>query len=116
MKNEDNKKHRGEYLNYIVHKKGIKIEALTAAVKVHRTTFYNHIKDANLSLDKLAKYGEFLNHDFYDDYGERPKTAGHHPADTESYEEVKKDRDHWREKYYEIRSLYEELKENTARL
>lgn len=99
VKNEDIKKHKGEYLNWIVRKKGIKIKFLTALAGYDRTTFYNHIKDPNLPYTVLSRYGEVLNHNFSEDYPEFKDPARTHADQIYSLEEMEKDRDKWKHKY-----------------
>jgi hypothetical protein len=99
VKNEDIKKHRGEYLNWFVRRKGIKIKFLTEVARYDRTTFYNHIKDPNLPYTVLSRYGEVLGHDFSEDYPEFKDPAGNDRDKISSFEEMEKDRDKWKHKY-----------------
>jgi hypothetical protein len=106
VKNKDFNKHKGEYLNGLVRKKGIKIKVLTAAAGYDRSSFYNHIKDPNLSFAILIRYGKVLNHDFAEEF---PEMKIHHKNDVQpamSYEELEKDRDSWKEKYFQVAELY----------
>jgi len=102
VKNEDFKKHKGEYLEMIVRKKGIKIKNLTDAVGYDRSTFYNHIKAPNLSFAILARYGKVLNHDFSVDYPELNNPVDYLSKVIETFEEMEKDRDYWRDRFLEL--------------
>lgn len=105
VKNDDFKKHKGEFLNQLVRRKGIKIKVLTRAAGFDRSTFYNHIKQPNLSFAILAKYGAILNHDFAEEFPEM-KAEGNPPAQAAvSYEDLEKDRDSWKEKYFQVAEL-----------
>jgi hypothetical protein len=106
VKNEDFKKHKGEYLNELVRKKGIKIKVLTQAAGFDRSTFYNHIKQPNLSFGILLKYGKILNHDFSEEYPEMNVHQKKPVQPVMSYDEVVQDRDNWKEKYFQVAELY----------
>lgn len=106
MKNEDFYKHRGEYLNWLVRKKGIKISVLTKLADYDRSTFYNHIKDPNLPFTILMRYGHVLGHNFATSY---PELAGVSNADLlpiTTFEEMEKDRDKWKNKYEALVDLW----------
>lgn len=105
MKNKDIKKHKGEYLNSVVRTKGVTITALTAKAKVHRSTFYNHIKDPILPYEEIVKYGKALDFDFSPAYPEieRPANSNEAPS-INTFEEMEKDRDRWRSKYLELKN------------
>jgi len=108
VKNEDFKKHKGEYLNELVRKKGIKIKVLTEAAGFDRSTFYNHIKRRNLPFGILSKYGQVLNHDFAELFPEMNTEANTSLQPAMSYDEVVQDRDIWKEKYFQVAELYHE--------
>lgn len=101
VKNNDLKKHKGEYLNWVVRTKGIKITVLTAQVGVDRSTFYNHIKDPVLPYTVIAKYGKILNHDFSADYPKVQHESESGPT-ISTFEEMEKDRDFWKSKYKDL--------------
>lgn len=102
MKNSDFKKHKGEYLDYIVRKKGIKIKILAASAGFDRSTYYNHIKDANLPYTVIVRYGEVLNYDFSKEYHEIPSNNSSEPHEITTFEEMKKDRDYWRKRFQDL--------------
>lgn len=102
MKNNDFKKHKGEYLNWVVRTKGIKITVLTAQVGVDRSTFYNHIKDPGLPYHVISKYGEILNHDFSAEYPKLQRENGSEQPVITTFREMEKDRDFWRSKYLDL--------------
>lgn len=108
MKNEDFKKHKGEFLNELVRKKGIKIKVLTEAAGFDRSTFYNHIKQPNLSFGILIKYGKVLNYDFAEEFPEMKPDGKKTAPPSMSYDELEQDRDSWKEKYFQVAELYHE--------
>lgn len=105
VKSIDLKKHRGEYLNGVVRKKGIKIKVLTELAGYDRSTFYNHIKDPNLPYTILAKYGKIMHHDFALDYPELAINTPVDPTAITTFEEMEKDRDRWKIKYEALSEL-----------
>ena len=106
VKNEDFKKHKGEYLNELVRKKGIKINVLTEAAGFDRSTFYNHIKKSDLSFGILIKYGKILNYDFAEAFPEMDPHRKQRTEPSMSYDELELDRDNWKEKYFQVAELY----------
>jgi len=111
VKNEDSKKHRGEYLNRIVRKKGVKISSLTKEAGFDRSTFYNHVKDPVLPYSILAKYGKVINYDFSREEHEQYVRNSDSP-DIASFDDMKKDRDNWRDKYFEVSELLHKYLKN----
>ena len=102
MKDEDSNRHRGEYLNKIVRKKGIKISNITRDAGYDRSTFYNHCKDPNLPYPILAKYGRAMKYDFTKSESEQDTSEF---IDPETYSDLKKDRDEWKHRYIELTKL-----------
>ncbi len=105
VKNEDIKKHKGEYLNWVVRKKGIKIKVLTELAGYDRSTFYNHIKNPNLPYSVMARYGKALNHDFLAEYPEFQNSHENMMLVISTFEEMEQDRDKWRSKYLAVSDL-----------
>lgn len=105
MENGDFKKHRGEYLNYIVRKKGIKITSLVKAAGVDRSSYYNHIHDPALPDSVLAKYGKALEYDFLALEEKLPEREDNEPEPTD-FEGMRRSRDKWRDRYYTIYNLH----------
>ncbi len=118
MKSKKKYSHRGELLLQIVAESGLSITQLVKKVGFSRSSYYNHITDAELPLDILLKYGKVLHHDFLEDF---PDLLGNKVAETaNSYtslshastrEEAERQRDIWKEKYYELLEKYHLLKE-----
>lgn len=102
VKKEDFKKHKGEYLNSVVRKRGITIKALTASAGFDRTTYYHHIADPHLPYKVIARYGEVLNFDFSGEYPEikLPQHSESHEITT--FEEMERDRNYWRSRFLEL--------------
>lgn len=105
MKNKDYiKQHRGEYLDKVVRTSGLTITAVTAKVGVSRSTFYNHSKTHDLKYADIEKYGKVLNHNFSDAYPKDELPGHQEPVIITTFEEMKKDRDHYKSKYEEMRA------------
>lgn len=102
VKNKDLKRHKGEYLNWVVRTKGIKITVLTEKVGVDRSTFYNHIKDPMLPYSVIAKYGKILNHDFSSEYPKLQEDNSDNGPIITTFEEMQRDRDFWKSKYQDL--------------
>lgn len=94
------------------------ITQLVKKVGVSRSAYYNHIADPQLPIDTLLKYGKVLHYDFMEDF---PELFTNNLADgrdsytqlshAETKEEAEKQRDIWKEKYYELLEKYMALKE-----
>ncbi|QNK61260.1 hypothetical protein H7F33_11835 [Pedobacter sp. PAMC26386] len=102
MKKGDFKKHKGEYLDYIVRNTGITIKALTTFAGFDRSSYYNHILDPHLPYKVISKYGEVLHHDFSDQYPEERTAKSSDPNEITTFEEMKKDRDYWRSRFLDL--------------
>ncbi|MBB5634843.1 hypothetical protein HDF26_002481 [Pedobacter cryoconitis] len=109
MKKGDFKKHKGEYLDSVVRKTGITIKALTASAGFDRTTYYHHITDPHLPYKVISRYGEVLKFDFSPEYPEIQRARSDDPQEITTFEEMKKDRDYWRSRFFD---LAEKLAEN----
>ncbi|WP_158799656.1 hypothetical protein [Pedobacter sp. L105] len=105
MKNGDFKKHRGEYLNGIVRKKGIKITILVRAAGFDRSSYYNHIKDPTLPDSVLDKYGKVLDYDFLA-LNDNPSDKHENEPEPTDFEGMKRSRDMWRDKYFAIKEVH----------
>jgi len=109
VKKGDFKKHKGEYLDSVVRKTGITIKALTASAGFDRTTYYHHITDPHLPYKVISRYGEVLKFDFSPEYPEIQRARSDDPQEITTFEEMKKDRDYWRSRFFD---LAEKLAEN----
>lgn len=72
--------HRGEILAQAAAKTDLSvIQIARRAGYKTRGSFYNHIKNPNLSFTILEKYGKILNHDFSEDIPAMPKLVLEEP-------------------------------------
>lgn len=72
-----------------------------------QSSFYVHIKRADLSLDILYKYSKSMSYDFSPDVPEMDEYLSLNGLKkisdkSLSYEDLLKDRDNWRDKYYSL--------------
>jgi len=110
--------HRGALLQQYVEESGLSVTQLTKRVGYSRSSYYNHINDANLPIDILLKYGKVIKHDFFVDFPELMSNVLYEPhtdfaslSNAETIEEAIKQRDTWKEKYFELLEKYHLLKE-----
>lgn len=102
--------------------KGLRISSVTKKVGYTRGSFYLHIKKEDLSLDILKEYGKAIGHDFSNEIPEiKNLTEDEHAPYTKetvlpALEEVTRDRDTWRNKYYELSDRYNELSDKYMKL
>lgn len=94
--------HRGELLERIVGSSGMSIKVLVQKMGISRTSYYNHIKDRELSLDMLHRYGRALGYDFSIDVPEIEKMVNFIDKPICSVDEALLQRDYWRAKYYDL--------------
>lgn len=96
--------HRGALLDKAVRESSTNISQMVKRLGISRGTFYNHIKDPNLSFEQLAKYGKVIKHDFSEDLPEMKKYVFEEPevpyGVPKTFEEAVEQRDYWRERYY----------------
>lgn len=102
MKKQEITKHRGEYLKAAVEKSGFKKTALTKAAGYDRSSYYNHINDPFLPLRILYKYQKAMKVDFSKDFPEIKDFEDKSPNTITTFEEMEKDRNFWKEKYFEL--------------
>ncbi|TQM50325.1 hypothetical protein BDE36_2068 [Arcticibacter tournemirensis] len=102
--------HRGELLGKIITKKGLVKSKVAAEAGFDRTTYYYHIKQANLDYTILEKYGRVIGYDFTTDLPEMQSFIHRAGPEITTLEEMEKDRNKWKEKYYELLEEYHELK------
>ena len=102
VKKEDIKNHKGELLDAIVRTSGMTITAVAKAAGYDRTSYYNHILEAQLPYKIISKYGKALRHDFSGEYPEEKAADTSNSTEIISYEEMEKERNYWRDKYYAL--------------
>lgn len=115
-----NPKHidRGARLKQVVAENGISITQLVRKTGISRSSYYNHIADRFLPIDILLKYGQVLKHDFLVDFPELSQYIVNENAmpyaqlsEASTIEEAVKQRDIWKEKYFEMLEKYHQLRE-----
>lgn len=103
LKKRGSDKHRGEVLNDVVRKAGIKVNVLAKEVGYDRTSYYNHVKDPELPYTVIAKYGVVLKHDFSEEFPDVEDFATRDSDNTiTTFEEMKASRDFWKRMYNEL--------------
>jgi CO dehydrogenase/acetyl-CoA synthase alpha subunit len=104
LKTKERNIHRGALLDTAVRENAANITQMVKKMGISRGTFYNHVKDPNLSYEQLAKYGKVIKHDFSQDLPEMKKFVLEDmevPYGTpKTLEEAIEQRDYWRERYY----------------
>jgi hypothetical protein len=82
----------------------INITQMVKRMGISRSTYYNHCQQPNLSLEKLAQYGQVIKHDFS---VELPEMKQYSVEEAEvpyiipkTMDEAMAQRDYWRERYY----------------
>lgn len=100
----------------------MRISTVTKKAGYTRGSYYLHIKKKDLSLDILREYGRALNHDFSYEIPEIEHLVGdpHAPYTKETVlppvEDVIREMDMWRNKYYELSDRYNELSDKYRKL
>jgi hypothetical protein len=104
--------HRGEVLRAAVSKSDLTIEQAANKAGYKRSSYYHHIEDPDLPFNILEKYGKAIKYDFTEDFPEMNKYLFEDPAETYTtltFEEAIRQRDQWREKYYQLLEKYQRL-------
>ncbi|MEO6130005.1 MAG: hypothetical protein ABIP30_16770 [Ferruginibacter sp.] len=122
MKNIKNKVHRGDILREVVENSGVTIDLLIKRMGYgSRNTYYNHIKQPELSLVILKKYSHALKYDFSSEIKEM--TGFILSEEEESYisvpktiEEAVRQRDFYVKLYMSQLELYRKLQEENLGL
>lgn len=103
--------HRGKLLEKVVKSSGIKIEIVTKKAGYSRTSYYNHIKEGDLSINILMQYGRPLNYDFSNDIPEMEALMLLDNPQPSTLPQAIKEIEKWRNKYYMLMEKYNELLE-----
>jgi len=104
--------HRGKLLKSIIDRSNISIFDLSRTLSYSIDAIHHHIEMETLDFKLLLAYGEVLKYDFSVDFPEMvlslaAKESPH--AAVMSYNELLKDRDHWKLKYIELLEKHNEL-------
>jgi len=102
-------KHRGEVLNRVVTRLKVNKTKLAERIGYDRTTYYSHIKKEDLDFAILWAYGKAIPYDFTREFPEMETYILEDNKEIRNFEEMKTDRDKWREKYYDLLEKYNTL-------
>ena len=103
--------HRGEVLNRIVTLYNVNVTKLAERAGYDRTSYYSHIKKEDLRFEILAAYGRAIPYDFTKDIPEMSAYVIENDQEIKEFEEMKADRDKWKDKYYMLLEKYNTLLE-----
>jgi len=115
------KKHIGEILDNVATNHPLpKVEIIQMAGYNSQSTYYKHISQENLGFRVLYKYAKVLEYDFAKEIPEFKTWITNNnlsPIGSTSIEESQliKERDSWKEKYFQLLEKYNELLEEKRR-
>jgi len=69
------RQHRGEVLQEVVLKSGVKVSRLYGALGISRATLYRRFEDPNLDFDFIRRVGEIIYHNFAEEFKELAPTV-----------------------------------------
>jgi len=104
--------HRGQLLKSIIHKRNISIFDLSKTLAYSIDAIHHHIEMETLDFKLLSAYGDVLDYDFSVDFPEMAVNViadDHIQHEDFSYEELLRDRDHWKMKYIELLEKHNDL-------
>jgi len=103
--------HRGELLKRIVESSDLsKTVIIKKAGYKSRSSYYTHIETKDLPLDILAKYGKAVDYDFSIDIPEMKTMESFLENESpQTIQQAIKERDYWRDKYYNLLEKNNEL-------
>lgn len=105
--------HRGQLLESAMKASRLNIEFVAKKAGYSRSSYYKHILDKELDFHILAVYGKALKYDFTEELPEMPKYLVEEPEQdygkTPTLKEALKQRDQWKDKYYELLEKYNKL-------
>lgn len=105
--------HRGQLLETAVKASRMNKEYVAKKAGYSRASYYKHIEVRDLPYHILAAYGKIIRHDFTEELPEMPRYLVEEPEEqfgkTPTLKEALRQRDHWKEKYYELMEKYNKL-------
>ncbi len=111
--------HRGQLLESVMKASRLNIKFVAEKAGYSRSAYYKHKETKDLDFHILAAYGKALRHDFSEDIPDMPKYLVEEPAEEYGKQPTLKDalkqRDHWKEKYYELLEKYNRLIEEKVK-
>lgn len=112
--------HYGELLREAADKSDLSITQIAKRAGFNRTTFYNHIVNPLLPFHILERYSKVLHYDFATVIPEIERFQRFEEPNAlykipKSIEDVIKQRDAWRERYYDLLERYNDMMEETLK-
>ena len=112
MKAKNKNIHRGEVLEAVVKRSDLTISETVKRAGYSRSTYYLHINNAQLSYDILESYGKVLGHDFTEHFPDMVKYVSFNtPKESVTLEQAIRERDQWKDKYFNLLEKYNVLVE-----
>jgi hypothetical protein len=106
--------HRGQLLEAAVRASRQKVTVVIERAGYSRSSYYKHRNEKDLGYHILTRYGQALKHDFREDLPEMPKYMIEEPEEQYgkalTLQEAIRQRDQWKDKYYDLLELYHNLK------
>lgn len=106
MRNRKKHIHRGELLHKIADDHELSIIKIAKKAGYSRGSYYVHIAQPELSFEILQQYGKAMNYNFADDFPEMKNYVLEDPETTyifaSNFEDAVRQRDYWRNKYYNL--------------
>lgn len=108
--------HIGEVLHEVASRHNLSISEIAKRAGYTQSTFYKHIKRADLPYKILYKYAQAMNYFFLKELPDFKKWLGDKglidkEGEGNDYEKLKKDRDNWKDKYYILLEKYNNILE-----
>lgn len=121
MKDQQKNINRGEALAKAIQQSELSKTVIAKKAGYNRTSLYNHIRTPDLSFDILEKYGKALAYDFTRVFPEMIRYIAFEDPKAEyretlTFDIVLKQRDQWRDKYYDLLEKYNKLIEDKLEL
>jgi AcrR family transcriptional regulator len=94
--------HRGKLLERVVKSSAMPVKQVVSAMHLSRMSFYNHVKDKDLSLAVLQGYGRAMGYDFsrdLTDIRDVEQILGIEPL---TLEEAILQADAWRDRFFQL--------------
>jgi len=121
LKDQQKNINRGEALAKAIQQSELSKTVIAKKAGYNRTSLYNHIRTPDLSFDILEKYGKALAYDFTRVFPEMIRYIAFEDPKAEyretlTFDIVLKQRDQWRDKYYDLLEKYNKLIEDKLEL
>ncbi|MCR6720951.1 MAG: hypothetical protein NVV59_11835 [Chitinophagaceae bacterium] len=119
MIGKQKKQHRGLLLAIAVQNSRYTRTDAAKRARYCRSTYYKHIRQADLSYDILERYGKAIYHNFAEDLPEMRRYSIEDPSEsfneeTRNPRELVRQRDYWKKRYYEQLERNNKLLERLA--